>query len=90
MFNSANRLEMRVVNSRAALSVNVTTSNDSGATSLWVIRYTILSTRVNVLPEPGPAMINKGPSVASIARIWLGFALLSIAGVFKELWLINI
>jgi hypothetical protein len=38
MPSSASRLEMRVVSSRAALSVKVTTNSDSGATPFCVIR----------------------------------------------------
>lgn len=38
MPTSASGFEMRVVSSRAALSVKVATSSDSGATPLWMMR----------------------------------------------------
>ncbi|MNG27770.1 hypothetical protein D3C84_1129360 [compost metagenome] len=38
MFSSINRFEIRVVSSRAALSVKVTTNSDSGVIPLWVMR----------------------------------------------------
>ncbi len=34
------------------------------------------STRVKLLPEPGPAIIRSGPSVVSMAFNWLELALL--------------
>jgi hypothetical protein len=75
MLASASRWEMRVVSSRAALSVKVTTNNDSGSTPLCVMRWTMRSTSVKVLPEPGPAMMSTGPSAARMASSCCGLAL---------------
>ena len=39
----------------------------SGSTRLSFTMWIVLSTRVKVFPDPGPAITNKGPSSVSIA-----------------------
>jgi hypothetical protein len=69
-----NRFEIRVVSSCAAFSVKVTTRRVSAVAFLAFINVTTRSTSVKVLPEPGPAIINTGPSKCSIAFFWLRLA----------------
>ena len=64
---------MRVVNSWAAFSVKVTTNKVSAVALFASISATTRSTKVNVLPDPGPAMISMGPSEAFIAFVWFLF-----------------
>jgi hypothetical protein len=61
--------------SLAALLVKVTARIDSGATPFSRISQAMRLVITRVLPEPAPARISRGPSVASTAARCSGFRL---------------
>ena len=54
----------------AALRLKVSASTDSGSAPRRSTRSTIASTRVVVLPVPGPASTSSGPPAWSTTRRW--------------------
>ena len=61
------RCRSRSCISRAALLVKVMASTAVGATRWSLIRWAIRWVSTRVLPDPAPATISVGPSVASTA-----------------------
>src|ERR1700738_220040 len=61
--------------SAAALLVKVTARIESGATPFSRISQAMRAVITRVLPEPAPARISRGPSVASTAARCSGFRL---------------
>ena len=59
--------------SAEALLVKVTARMESGATPLASMRYAMRCVITRVFPEPAPARISTGPSVASTAARCCGF-----------------
>ena len=69
----ASSLSTRSPISAEALLVKVTARMESGATPFASIRYAMRCVMTRVLPEPAPARMSTGPSVASTAVRCCGF-----------------